>query len=546
MEKDKDWGAFDTYRARQRMGEITRPQDVTEESNDIPIIEEQEIDNSKEKDQEEQTENNEIQKENTERETVEQTGEKIEEPREEEENEIIDIDKERKQIEEPFTPFEIQSSDNIVIEKIEEKETKRKDNKEKKDFNEIIKTYTPSKIHKTRIIVMLVTITTVILILFNVATQKEKKPDSINEEGVNTQDYEPTFGNYKEKEMQEEKIVEDMKQLKEKEEFVLKKPPAYQKLPQQQYNGGYSQPPQKGLYEQAIASPLLKQVSGFGKPQQEQNNGYVMPINTQGYPAMPVNPMMSKNDYLTNSLNQISSLTGANIGGNKPDSVNNGRYSQAGAFNSENEGAGEITMMDNTYLFPGTIIHAVLVSGINTDYPADITARVIENVYDSKTGRNLLVPQGSILKGNYSSSSFGIGKVQIAWTDLIVSYAGVAYMTSLGGMAGVDQTGQAGIAGSINEHYWQWLKAAGIMSMFTILNSEISYQTKDMNNEGLKNLMDQNQAIVNRVGDRLIERALDIQPTVIVKNGTRVSVSVNTPIKMVPFEEIKPKQRFIR
>jgi type IV secretion system protein VirB10 len=40
------------------------------------------------------------------------------------------------------------------------------------------------------------------------------------------------------------------------------------------------------------------------------------------------------------------------------------------------------------------VISAALITGIRSDLPGQITAQVTENVYDSPTGKILLVPQG--------------------------------------------------------------------------------------------------------------------------------------------------------
>jgi type IV secretion system protein VirB10 len=225
----------------------------------------------------------------------------------------------------------------------------------------------------------------------------------------------------------------------------------------------------------------------------------------------------------------------------------NTRYTDAGKYNPNNPPRGtDAALLNDACLFPGTIIHAILVSRIDTDYPGPIHARVIENVYDSKTGKNLLIPQGTILQGNYSSSSIGVSKVQIAWESMVVNYQGVAYQISLGGMAGVDKRGRTGIAGTLDDHYFEWLKAAGIVSLFTILNSEISYQTRNQNNAQIRELMDINQGIITQLGNKIIQRALDIQPTVRVANGTAVSVSVNAVVNLRPFPAIRAEERWVR
>src|SRR5690606_32251832 len=43
----------------------------------------------------------------------------------------------------------------------------------------------------------------------------------------------------------------------------------------------------------------------------------------------------------------------------------------------------------------GAVISAALITGIRSDLPGQITAQVTENIYDSPTGRILLVPQGT-------------------------------------------------------------------------------------------------------------------------------------------------------
>jgi type IV secretory pathway VirB10-like protein len=72
------------------------------------------------------------------------------------------------------------------------------------------------------------------------------------------------------------------------------------------------------------------------------------------------------------------------------------------------------------------------------------------------------------------------------------------------------------------------------------------YQTQGNTNPQMRELMDINQGIVNRIGDMLIERALNIQPTVRVANGTPVSVSVNTIVYLKPFPALKAEEKWVR
>ena len=68
----------------------------------------------------------------------------------------------------------------------------------------------------------------------------------------------------------------------------------------------------------------------------------------------------------------------------------------------------------------GSIVPAVLISGINSDLPGPILAQVSQNVLDSATGRAILIPQGSRLIGTYQNASSNTQqRVQIVWQRLI-------------------------------------------------------------------------------------------------------------------------------
>jgi type IV secretion system protein VirB10 len=331
------------------------------------------------------------------------------------------------------------------------------------------------------------------------------------------------------------------------DEHYFKSPPEYTPIPAERVasppSGGPPRYVTPGGYSDSDLLAVRAQIGKDGGYGLAMNANYAANYTPPPNYASPASfdPLPTREEYTRQRLDDITRLT------QMTNNDNNTRYSDAGRYNPNNPPRGaDTTLLNDACLFPGAIIHAILVSRIDTDYPGPIHARVIENVYDSKTGKNLLIPQGTILQGNYSSSSIGVSKVQIAWESMVVNYQGVAYQISLGGMAGVDKRGRAGIAGSLDDHYFEWLKAAGIVSLFTILNSEISYQTKNQSNAQIRELMDINQGIVNQLGNKLIQRALDIQPTVRVANGTAVSVSVNSVVNLRPFPAIRAEERWIR
>jgi type IV secretory pathway VirB10-like protein len=118
----------------------------------------------------------------------------------------------------------------------------------------------------------------------------------------------------------------------------------------------------------------------------------------------------------------------------------------------------------------GSVIPALLISGVNTDLPGGpVLAQVCENVFDSATGKTLLIPQGSRLIGAYRSAggyggAYGHDRVEIAWRRLI--FPNTASM-DLPQMPGADQAGYAGFTDEVNHHYLATFGTAAVMSLIS-------------------------------------------------------------------------------
>lgn len=113
----------------------------------------------------------------------------------------------------------------------------------------------------------------------------------------------------------------------------------------------------------------------------------------------------------------------------------------------------------------GSVLPAVLISGINSDLPGPILAQVSQNVLDSATGRSVFIPQGSRLIGAYqNASSYGQQRVQIAWQRLI--FPNTASM-NLPMMPGADQSGYAGFSDQVDHHYLATFGTAAVMSLIS-------------------------------------------------------------------------------
>lgn len=99
----------------------------------------------------------------------------------------------------------------------------------------------------------------------------------------------------------------------------------------------------------------------------------------------------------------------------------------------------------------GWEIPAVLEQGLNSDLPGEIKALITSNVFDTATGRYLLIPQGARLIGKYDSRiSYGQDGVQVVWNRIIFPDAS---SVDIDGMAGLDSHGNSGLRFDVDHHY---------------------------------------------------------------------------------------------
>ena len=114
----------------------------------------------------------------------------------------------------------------------------------------------------------------------------------------------------------------------------------------------------------------------------------------------------------------------------------------------------------------GSVIAAALITGIRSDLPGEITAQVTENVYDSPTGRYLLIPQGSKLIGQYDSEvAFSQRRVQLVWNRLILPDGSSIVLER---QPGADSQGYSGLEDGVDNHWGTLFKAAVLSTLLSV------------------------------------------------------------------------------
>lgn len=179
----------------------------------------------------------------------------------------------------------------------------------------------------------------------------------------------------------------------------------------------------------------------------------------------------------------------------------------------------------------GSIIAANLVTGLNSDLPGIVVAQVSENVYDSITGRTLLVPQGARLLGRYESNiAFGQRRAFVAWQRIIWP-DGSSMM--LDNAPASDAAGFAGLADSVDFHGGALLKGVALASVLGV-GTELGFGGNE--SELVRAMRESAQTNGSRAGDRIVERNVDIPPTIRVRPGWPLRVIVQQDIVLRPWQ----------
>ncbi|MCK1321627.1 type IV secretory pathway VirB10-like protein [Bradyrhizobium sp. GM2.2] len=174
----------------------------------------------------------------------------------------------------------------------------------------------------------------------------------------------------------------------------------------------------------------------------------------------------------------------------------------------------------------GTVIPGALITGIRSDLPGLVTAQVTENVFDTPTGRFLLVPQGARLIGMYDSQvTFGQSRVLLVWTRLIMPNGRSIVLER---QPGADTAGYAGLKDQVDNHWGELFKAAAL-STFLAVGTELGAGSDANSNDSaiIQALRHGASDSLNQTGQQVVRRSLNIQPTLTVRPGFPVRVLVN-------------------
>ena len=182
-------------------------------------------------------------------------------------------------------------------------------------------------------------------------------------------------------------------------------------------------------------------------------------------------------------------------------------------------------------LMAGTVIAASLITGINSDLPGAVVAHVTENVFDTVTGRFLLIPQGTRLVGRYDSLiAHGQERALVVWQRIILPDGSSVVVDSL---PATDMAGYAGLEDEVDFHTFRLIKGIALATLLGV-SSELTFNNAE--SDLFSAIRESAQDTGNEVGQRFVERELGIQPTITVRPGWPLRIIVNRDIVLRPYE----------
>lgn len=180
----------------------------------------------------------------------------------------------------------------------------------------------------------------------------------------------------------------------------------------------------------------------------------------------------------------------------------------------------------------GTVISASLVTGLKSDLPGFVIAQVTKPVYDTVTGHHLLIPQGTRLLGEYDNQiGFGQSRALLVWKRLILPDGSSLEIDNL---PATDRQGYAGLSDRVDYHTWSLLKGVGLSTLLGI--AAHSGQTGD-DSDLVRAFREATRDTANQAGQRIVDKSLNIQPSLTVRPGWPVRVIVHKDLILKPYKE---------
>lgn len=186
----------------------------------------------------------------------------------------------------------------------------------------------------------------------------------------------------------------------------------------------------------------------------------------------------------------------------------------------------------------GTVIPTVLITSVNSSLPGTAVAQVRENVYDTVTGRYLLIPKGTKAICTYDSSvAYGQSRVLMVCERLVMPNGDSIELSKF---VSADAQGASGVEGDVDNHWLKILGAATLSSVLSLGSGIAGYGLGGGNNDNFyptpaESALYSAAGSISSTGQQLTSRAINIQPTLTLPPGYEFNIIVNKDVVLEPY-----------
>lgn len=180
----------------------------------------------------------------------------------------------------------------------------------------------------------------------------------------------------------------------------------------------------------------------------------------------------------------------------------------------------------------GAIVPAALLTAVDTSRDGPVVATITDNIYDTVSGRTLLIPQGARLIGKHEGESrYGDKRAFLTWDRLMLPNGKSLVLSR---EPGVDAQGAVGVQGQVDRRLGPLAVATLFAGAITTLG-QIARSHDDHSGGLLGDAGDAVSIEAAQVGGKLIDRELDVHPQIHLQPGARVRVLITRDLILEPY-----------
>lgn len=287
---------------------------------------------------------------------------------------------------------------------------------------------------------------------------------------------------------------------------------------------------QPASYDRLAQADVLPERRG-ATPEDEPSAASPAParVPAPSYAAAPRGPRPAEQAAASGLFfGSPASGAAAPAGGGRPEATPSPAMRDYGAIYSPH---GLLAPVSPYELKAGAVIPGVLLTAVDTARPGPVVATVSQNVFDSISGRHLVIPQGTRLIGRHEGeSAHGDRRAFLVWDRLILPNGKSLILSE---EPGVDAQGAIGVRGEVDRR----LLPLGVATLFagaiTTLGELARGGAEDRSFAASAGSAASIEA--SQVGGRLVDRELGVQPSIRVRAGAPVRVMITRDLILEPY-----------